>query len=264
MLDAGSSPDEKHPSEITVSLVTIGGQPVPSPLAPHMARAHHTLPWQDTDVQGNNRNTGQMYSLIEVRICLFKLLFVIILIFHFLQNDDAMSLSAMSISQKDSEDLESGGPGLHEGLICSMPESPNLDVPAGVPDLSQSTHRSPQMPSTQHNTLHASGGAAHAASPSASVRTQTPREPESASSPFRTANSGVPVPITKLDIESRLLGRSLRGLLDLPAFSSTGQGSNDMEAGGSSGIQTSGTDKSDESDLASESCPGTDNMDVED
>ena len=71
---------------------------------------------------------------------------------------------------------------------------------------------------------------------------------------------GVPVPITKLDIESRLLGRSLRSLAELSAYSST----NGMDAGGSSALPTSGIDKTEDSDLESESYLGSEKMDMGD
>jgi hypothetical protein len=71
---------------------------------------------------------------------------------------------------------------------------------------------------------------------------------------------GVPVPITKLDIESRLLGRSLRSLAELSAYSST----NGMDAGGSSALPTSGVDKTEDSDLESESYLGSEKMDLGD
>jgi hypothetical protein len=70
----------------------------------------------------------------------------------------------------------------------------------------------------------------------------------------------VPVPITKLDIESRLLGRSLRSLAELSAYSST----NCMDAGGSSVLPTSGADKTEDSDLESESYFGSEKMDMGD
>ena len=71
---------------------------------------------------------------------------------------------------------------------------------------------------------------------------------------------GVPVPITKLDIESRLLGRSLRSLAELSAYSST----NGMDAGESTALPTSGVDKTEGSDLESESCLGSEKMDIGD
>jgi hypothetical protein len=70
----------------------------------------------------------------------------------------------------------------------------------------------------------------------------------------------VPVPITKLDIESRLLGRSLRSLAELSAYSST----NGMDACESSAVPTSGVDKTEDSDLESESNLDSENMDTGD
>ncbi len=97
---------------------------------------------------------------------------------------------------------------------------------------------------------------------SSSVQHHTPMQhvllnPESTTP---RGGSGMPVPITKLDIESRLLGRSLRSLAELSAYSST----NGMDAGGSSALPTSGMDKTEDSDLESESCLGSERMDLGD
>jgi hypothetical protein len=168
-----------------------------------------------------------------------------------------MSMSAMSISQGEirsgQEESESEGQKSYEGPACSLPESPNLDNPAATPNV-HNVAQSPSLSSTHSPVPHmpAAGQSPSVFAASARLRSVTP----TAAAPSR-ASPLVPVPITKLDIESRLLGRSLRGLAE---FNLGGLGGDEMEPGSASGVPTSGADKtdSDGSDFASE------DMDVDD
>ena len=178
-----------------------------------------------------------------------------------MQDDDSMSASAMSLSDNgiqqnilgsESVNYESHTQSHRDNL---QPATTSIAHGVSVQNISRMPSASTPLSRRQSVSLspHMSPASAHLGSP-----TQ-----DHINSPLaaQQGNTAVPVPITKLDIESRLLGSSLRSLAQLAAFSKIENGETDVSV--SSKVHAGG-DKTEESDLESESYLGTERMDIED